>query len=85
MFTGRPKAAGYCAYLSAITAPVGLGIITITVKPFTTSKDVGLGISLSICVSLMMQMNGELRLASTPGRNACVVLQFNLTDVNDVE
>lgn len=54
-------------------------------KPFTTSKDVGLGIGLSICVSLMMQMNGELRLASTPGRNACVVLQFNLTDVNDVE
>ena len=33
----------------------------------------------------MMQMSGELRLASTPGRNACVVLQFNLTDVNDVE
>ena len=53
-------------------------------KPFTTSKDVGLGIGLSICVSLMGQMNGELRLASTPGRNACVVLQFNLTDVNDV-
>ncbi|BBV29898.1 Phosphoglycerate transport system sensor protein pgtB [Citrobacter werkmanii] len=53
-------------------------------KPFTTSKDVGLGIGLSICVSLMTQMNGELRLASTPGRNACVVLQFNLTDVNDV-
>lgn len=54
-------------------------------KPFTTSKDVGLGIGLSICVSLMMQMNGELRPASTPWRNACVVLQFNLTDVNDVE
>ena len=54
-------------------------------KPFTTSKDVGLGIGLSICVSLMTQMNGELRLASTLGRNACVVLQFNLTDVEDVE
>ena len=54
-------------------------------KPFTTSKDVGLGIGLSICVSLMTQMNGELRLASTLERNACVVLQFNLTDVNDVE
>ncbi|WP_313437155.1 two-component system sensor histidine kinase PgtB [Atlantibacter hermannii] len=53
-------------------------------KPFTTSKDVSLGIGLSICVSLMRQMNGELRLASTPGRNACVILQFNLTDVNDV-
>jgi two-component system phosphoglycerate transport system sensor histidine kinase PgtB len=46
---------------------------------------VGLGIGLSICVSLMTQMNGELRLASTLERNACVVLQFNLTDVNDVE
>jgi two-component system phosphoglycerate transport system sensor histidine kinase PgtB len=54
-------------------------------KPFTTSKDVGLGIGLSICVSLMTQMEGELRLASTLTRNACVVLQFNLTDVNDVE
>ncbi|WP_300005793.1 two-component system sensor histidine kinase PgtB [uncultured Cedecea sp.] len=52
-------------------------------KPFTTSKDVGLGIGLSICVSLMTQMNGELHLASTPRRNACVVLQFNLTDVNN--
>lgn len=54
-------------------------------KPFTTSKDVGLGIGLSICVSLMSQMDGELRLASTLQRGACVVLQFNLTDVKDVE
>ncbi|HHC4854530.1 TPA: ATP-binding protein, partial [Klebsiella michiganensis] len=54
-------------------------------KPFTTSKDVGLGIGLSISVSLMTQMEGTLRLASTLTRNACVVLQFNLTDVNDVE
>lgn len=54
-------------------------------KPFTTSKDVGLGIGLSICVSLMTQMEGALRLASTLTRNACVVLQFNVTDVKDVE
>ncbi|WP_409310063.1 two-component system sensor histidine kinase PgtB [Pectobacterium sp. B1J-3] len=54
-------------------------------KPFTTSKDVGLGIGLSICVSLMTQIGGELRLASTLTRNACVVLQFNLVDVKDVE
>lgn len=54
-------------------------------KPFTTSKDVGLGIGLSICVSLMTQMEGELRLASTVTKNACVVLQFKMMDVNDVE
>ncbi len=30
-------------------------------KPFTTSKTVGLGIGLSICVSLMTQMEGALR------------------------
>ncbi len=54
-------------------------------KPFTTSKDVGLGIGLSICVSLMTQMDGELRLASTLTKNACVVLQFTLMEVNNVE
>ncbi|HBR1782082.1 TPA: two-component system sensor histidine kinase PgtB [Klebsiella quasipneumoniae subsp. quasipneumoniae] len=54
-------------------------------KPFTTSKAVGLGIGLSISVSLMTQMEGALRLASTFTRSACVVLEFNLTDVKDVE
>ncbi len=54
-------------------------------KPFTTSKTVGLGIGLSICVSLMTQMEGALRLASTFTRSACVVLEFNLTDVKDGE
>lgn len=54
-------------------------------KPFTTSKDVGLGIGLSICVSLMTQMEGELHLASTLTRGACVVLQFKLMDKNDAE
>lgn len=60
-------------------------LLPLLLKPFTTSKDVGLGIGLSISVSLMTQMEGTLRLASTLTRNACVVLQFNLTDVNDVE
>ncbi len=54
-------------------------------KPFTTSKDVGLGIGLSICVSLMTQMGGELRLASTVTKNACVVLEFKIMEVSDVE
>ncbi|HHL2826686.1 TPA: two-component system sensor histidine kinase PgtB [Citrobacter murliniae] len=75
--------------LSVIISDNGPGwpaaLLPSLLKPFTTSKDVGLGIGLSICVSLMTQMKGELRLASTLRRNACVVLQFNLTDIKDVE
>lgn len=75
--------------LSVLIADNGPGwpaaLLPSLLKPFTTSKDVGLGIGLSICVSLMTQMEGTLRLASTLTRNACVVLQFNLTDAKDVE
>lgn len=46
-------------------------------RPFTTSKNIGLGLGLSVSASLMTQLDGELYLASTLGRNACVVLQFN--------
>ncbi|MFC0225237.1 two-component system sensor histidine kinase PgtB [Serratia aquatilis] len=49
-------------------------------KPFTTSKQVGLGIGLSISLSLMQQMGGSLFLASTLTQNACVVLQFQPVD-----
>lgn len=49
-------------------------------KPFTTSKQVGLGIGLSISLSLMQQMGGSLQLASTLTQNACVVLQFQPAD-----
>ncbi|WP_127960327.1 two-component system sensor histidine kinase PgtB [Serratia microhaemolytica] len=49
-------------------------------KPFTTSKEIGLGIGLSISHSLMLQMQGSLHLASTMTQNACVVLQFQATD-----
>lgn len=49
-------------------------------KPFTTSKSVGLGIGLSISLSLMQQMGGSLHLASTLTQNACVVLQFQPVD-----
>lgn len=51
-------------------------------KPFVTSKQLGLGIGLSISESLMRQMGGHLRLASTLSHHACVVLQFLPTDVN---
>lgn len=75
--------------LSVLIADNGPGwpatLLPSLLKPFTTSKDVGLGIGLSICVSLMTQMEGTLHLASTLTRNACVVLQFNLTDAKDVE
>ncbi|CAH6659735.1 two-component system sensor histidine kinase PgtB [Pseudocitrobacter vendiensis] len=75
--------------LSVLIADNGPGwpesLLPMLLKPFTTSKDIGLGIGLSICVSLMTQMGGELRLASTLTQNACVVLQFKLMEVNDVE
>ena len=38
-----------------------------------------------VSAPLMEQMKGELRLASTMTRNACVVLQFRLTDVEDAK
>lgn len=49
-------------------------------KPFTTSKPIGLGIGLSISQSLMQQLGGNLCLASTLTQNACVVLQFQPVD-----
>ncbi|WP_080752607.1 ATP-binding protein [Pectobacterium fontis] len=49
-------------------------------KPFTTSKDVGLGIGLSISQSIMQQCGGELYLASTLERHALVILQFRKYD-----
>ncbi|OON41756.1 sensor histidine kinase [Izhakiella australiensis] len=54
-------------------------------KPFITSKQVGLGIGLSISESMMRQMGGQLHLASTLTRNACVVLQFLATDINHAD
>ncbi|WP_434641071.1 two-component system sensor histidine kinase PgtB [Klebsiella sp. I138] len=51
-------------------------------KPFVTSKQLGLGIGLSISESLMIQMGGHLRLASTLENHACVVLQFLPTEIS---
>ncbi len=45
-------------------------------KPFTTSKEIGLGIGLSVSNSIMQQFGGELRIASTLTRNGCVILRF---------
>lgn len=45
-------------------------------KPFTTSKQIGLGVGLSISQSIMQQLGGELRIASTLTRNGCVILDF---------
>ena len=45
-------------------------------KPFTTSKEIGLGIGLSVSNSIMQQFGGELRIASTLTRNGCVILCF---------
>ncbi|WP_438288198.1 two-component system sensor histidine kinase PgtB [Edwardsiella tarda] len=49
-------------------------------KPFTTSKQVGLGIGLSISLSLMEQLGGELRIASALPHGACILLCFTLAD-----
>lgn len=51
-------------------------------KPFVTSKQLGLGMGLSISESLMIQMGGHLRLASTLENHACVVLQFLPTEIS---
>lgn len=45
-------------------------------KPFTTSKEIGLGVGLSISQSIMQQLGGELRIASTLTHNGCAILDF---------
>lgn len=45
-------------------------------KPFTTSKEIGLGIGLSVSSSIMKQLGGGLHIASTLTRNGCVILSF---------
>lgn len=44
--------------------------------PFTTTKDVGLGLGLSICRSIMQRFGYEIYLASTLNGGAMVVLEF---------
>ena len=45
-------------------------------KPFTTSKEIGLGVGLSISHSIMQQLGGQLRIASTLTQNGCAILSF---------
>ncbi|EKO3982652.1 HAMP domain-containing protein [Vibrio fluvialis] len=44
--------------------------------PFTSTKEVGLGLGLSICQSLIEKMNGNIYLASTLDKGAMVVLEL---------
>jgi two-component system phosphoglycerate transport system sensor histidine kinase PgtB len=48
--------------------------------PFTTTKDVGLGLGLSICRSIMNRLGGNIFLASTIEGGAMVVLELNKHD-----
>ncbi|MGF1733177.1 ATP-binding protein [Photobacterium kasasachensis] len=55
-------------------------IIAKLFTPFTTTKEVGLGLGLSICRSIMRRMNGAIRLASTPAGGAMIILEFPTHD-----
>ncbi|NQZ50452.1 MAG: MCP four helix bundle domain-containing protein [Moritella sp.] len=51
-------------------------IINKLFTPFTTSKEVGLGLGLSICRSIMTRLNGSIQLASTLDGGAMIILEF---------
>ncbi|MNC60063.1 Phosphoglycerate transport system sensor protein PgtB [compost metagenome] len=46
--------------------------------PFTSSKEVGLGLGLTICRSLLARCAGEIGLASALEGGAMVVLEFTV-------
>ncbi|UTV28392.1 ATP-binding protein [Photobacterium atrarenae] len=48
--------------------------------PFTTTKDVGLGLGLSICRSILDRLEGDIYLASNLHGGALVVLELNCYD-----
>lgn len=56
------------------------GIIEKLFIPFTTTKDVGLGLGLSICRSIMTRFDGDIYLASNLQGGAMVVLELNNYD-----
>lgn len=51
-------------------------IINQIFTPFTTTKEVGLGLGLNICHSIMDRLNGSIQLASTLEGGAMIVLEF---------
>lgn len=55
-------------------------IINKLFTPFTTTKEVGLGLGLNICRSIMIRMNGSIQLASTLNGGAMIVLEFPIND-----
>ncbi|WP_087022996.1 ATP-binding protein [Thaumasiovibrio subtropicus] len=57
-------------------------IINNLFTPFTTTKDVGLGLGLNICRSIMSRLQGNIYLASTLERGALVVLELERDDVD---
>lgn len=50
--------------------------------PFTTTKDVGLGLGLNICLSLIDRFHGQITLASDTNGGAMVVLELPNYDAN---
>lgn len=56
------------------------GIIKKLFIPFTTTKEVGLGLGLSICRSIMNRFDGDIFLASNLQGGAMVVLELNKYD-----
>ncbi|MBV7262797.1 HAMP domain-containing protein [Photobacterium sp. WH24] len=45
-------------------------------KPFTTTKEIGLGLGLNICRSILHRFNGEIYLASSVSKGAAIILEF---------
>ncbi|MDX1304320.1 ATP-binding protein [Photobacterium sp.] len=70
--------------LRMMVSDTGEGFAAESIKklfiPFTTTKDVGLGLGLSICRSIMTRLGGEIFLASNLHGGAMVVLELNNDD-----
>jgi signal transduction histidine kinase len=49
-------------------------------EPFFTTKPDGHGLGLAICRSIVAQMQGHLRIESTPGAGTCVRASFPISE-----
>ncbi|HHQ4732748.1 TPA: ATP-binding protein, partial [Aeromonas veronii] len=54
----------------------GEAILPKLFTPFTTSKEVGLGLGLTICRSLLARCGADILLGSTLERGAMVIVEF---------